>query len=309
MSKTYIHKFPTWEEFMRELTTGKRTMPEHENASLDNRSEIVQWAGGTLDEAIGYLQNGWKRGLDRIREVQRKLPPNIFDCVMPMKDYKPELKHSIAGGVIDMGAHLSGATPETFITEERPIDEGKITKGSKLQTIYLNITNSCFTDEDAFFYRGAYTFLLAEHMENCGYSCEIWVMNVISSRGGLGQFFNLEEKRSNKQLTYIKVKEFGELFDTNKLVTSLCSNFFYRRCVFALLEMYSVEERQMFGITRKDGYGLPISNAPIQDITLPEDQDLNPLWINTINTSDEKAMLEKFQDILKKHLEGGVIVE
>jgi len=285
-----VHRYDTWAEFMEIVKHG--TPNERATTPLSSRkdewAQTKPWSGAhDFNEALRWLEKGWDDGIKRLRNFQRGIPPDLYDCIMPVKDYKPELRHDIAGGAVDVPAHLTGATPETFVTEKAPIEEGnQITTGRRLQSIYMNIANSSFTDEDAFFYRGAYTFSMIEHMENCGYSAELWVVNNVAPVYG-----------GWRQRIYVKVKEFGELFDTNKLAIALCSNFMLRRFMFSIQEQGDDEE--ITGIQHQS-YGLPIGDDKVEDIALPEDMDLNPIWVATVNQHDPARMLEEFRGILNK---------
>jgi len=279
----YTHIFHSWSEFVDQVEHGERTEPR---SYLSLYSEYDDWAGASLQQALRYCHDGWPVGIAKIRELQRTLPPDLFDCVMPVTEYKPELRHQIAGGVIDVAAHLSGATPETFIAEQVPIDGGDTKRGNKVQSIYCNIRNNSDMDENAFFYRGAYTYLMIEHMEQCGYSTEVYTVSPCEGSG-------------MRCVTYIKVKEFGELFDTNKLAIALCSSYMCRRLGLVIEEMYPTEERKQLGFENYGCYGIPIMLSH-STVTLPFDSNLNPIWISSLNQDDPTRMLAEFRRLLRE---------
>jgi len=287
-----IHRHDSWSEFMEVVKHGKPNPICSELSSRrDEWAQTKPWSGAhDFNEALRWLEKGWEEGITRLKNFQRGIPPELFDCVMPIKDYKPELRHDVAGGAVDIAAHLTGATPETFVTEKAPIEDGaQITTGRKLQSVYFNISNSCFTDENAFFYRGAYTFAMIEHMENCGYSVELWIINNVSDMYNPGEGL--------RQRIYVKAKEFGELFDTNKLAIALCSNFMLRRFMFSIQEQGDDEEIKRI---QREAYGTPQGEDKVEDVALPEDMDLNPIWIGVVNQSDPATMLEVFRKILDR---------
>src|SRR5882672_4570468 len=199
-NKTFKHRFDTWSEFMEAVTNGKRNPLAANKSQESNHS---RWSGTTtFQEALDHLYNGWTEGLQCIRALQRELPTDLFDCVMPVKDYKPELQHKIAGGIIDVPTVLTGATPENFIQEVTPLESSaNVVSGRKLITLYYNISNNSGMMEDAFFYRGAYTFLLVEHLENCGYSVEVWAVECCC---GHRSTFTDGGDPTNHSRTYIK---------------------------------------------------------------------------------------------------------
>lgn len=291
MSKVFIHRFDSWKEFTDKVSTGKHNSMSP--TTSQNKESYNNWFGTTTyEEAISLLDKGWQKGIDKVKEIQATLPATLFDGIMPVRDYKPEARHDVAGGILDVAAHITGATPEVFITEKPPVEEDntKVMHGKKLQTIYMSLVNSAMCSEKAFLYRGAYTFALIEHLENCGFSTEVWGVSPVS-----GCEIN--------QKTYVKIKTFGELFDVNKMAISLTSSFMLRRYLFRIMECASDMEVQ--DITCRS-YGYPW-DIPFHEVVLQEDQDLNPIWINTHNTEDKDVMLRRFEEILKNHIEGGVI--
>lgn len=286
-----------WAEFMDNAINGRHnpqvgTIPTSRRPEWDTKP----WSGAeSFDVALEYLTKGWDNGIKRLKGFQQGIPPDLFDNIMPVKDYKPEMRHIISGGGVDVAAHLSGATPEVFIGEVVPHDDGTvIEKGRKLQTVYMNITNSSSMSEAAFFYRGAYTFTLIEHLENCGYSVELWVFNYVQHGD---QFMKI----------YVKVKEFGELFDYNKLAISMCSAFMLRRFMFSIMEQ---SPNSHISCVTDGSYGSPKRcQDSSSEVILPEDMDLHPMFIGTTNQEDPQEMLVEFKKILKTHLEGGVVDE
>lgn len=293
-----IHRFDKWSEFIDNAINGKHNPIIEQSycrSRQDEWSQSTPWSGAhSFEEALEYLRKGWQDGIQRLKEFQKTIPNDLFDCIMPIRDYKPEQRHMISGGGLDVAAHLSGATPETFIGEIIQHDEGsQIVQGRKLQTVYYNITNSSMMNEAAFFYRGAYTFSMIEHLENCGYSVELWAVNYVT--GG-----------PIHQQVFVKVKEFSELFDLNKLAISLCSAFMLRRFVFSIVEQGDNDEIKYI---QQKSYGIPVNNALLHDVALPEDMDLNPIWISTVNQSDPQQMLKEFRRLLDLHVNQQTIQE
>ncbi len=286
---TYI--YPSWSEVVQRLYHEK---PKWLLNEASQHSDAIEWSGTyTYQQAIDYLRDGWPQGLAKLREFQRKLPPDIFDCVMPISDYKLELRHSIAGGSIDMPLHITGASPEVFVSEQLPMDTD-IKRGNRLATIYMQTFNSCFTNEDAFFWRGAYVFALVEHLEQCGYSVEFWLVNHGSDGSPAG----------DEQRIYVRAKEFGELLDTNKLAVTTASSFMLRRFMFRLQEL--VPDREIAEYVTRHAYLRPPANY---DVVLSDDADTNPIYINTVNQSSSTEMLTEFKRILEQWVGTTVVAE
>jgi hypothetical protein len=145
---------------------------------------------------------------------------------------------------------------------------------------------------EAFLYKGAYTYALIEHLEACGYSVELWVYIMTSDNMYTPQ---------NILKMYVKVKEFAELLDTNKIACSVAGVFAFRRFFFSLMEQLTPAQCQTFGVPN-DGYSYPYIHK-WQDATLPEDMELNPLVITTTNMPDKDAILNDFKLQLKNNLD------
>lgn len=276
----FLHRYDTWHEFVTTLQTCQPTKGANK---ASRRTNDPTWHGTrTYEEALEYLRTGWHYGLDKMRSIQRNTPSNLFDAIMPVEEYKEQLQHTIAGGTIDVASHITGATPEVFLAEKTPTEETReIVHGRKLVTVYFNISNSSFTIEDAFFYRGAYCYSMIEHLENCGFSVELWTVEYVSNYGDV-------------QRIYVKVKEFGELFDINKLNIALCSPFMLRRFMFALQESYPQKEEIDFTIM---AYGSPLAGT-LGELTLSEDVDTKPLLVNLVNVTTQEQALKKFKEVI-----------
>jgi hypothetical protein len=291
------HHVYNWREFIDALNTFKQRRNaaafHGECCSQDDQSaDSIPWSGShTYEEALKHLNSGWKFGLDRIAEIRRHIPPDLFDCIMPIQDYKPEMRHTIAGGALDVGSFVAGASPENFVTEVVPADAEQRSQGKKLMTVYVQTANSCFCGWDEFIYRGAYAYALIEHLENCGYSVELWCVAWITWKYPMK--------------VYVKVKEFGELFDNNKMAVTLAAPFFLRRFVFALMECYSDDEVRI----THESYGSAMLMKDIDKVVLPDDMDLNPLWIPTVNIATHDKTLEEYRKILDNYIGGNVVQE
>jgi len=302
--KPYYHVIDTWYEF---LDTIKNYKPNPGADYTDGRAsqrnedgETIPWSGAhNWKEALNFLDKGWQEGLDQIKRIQEnQIPPDLFDCIMPIEDYKPHMKHQIAGGTLDVGQFVTGASPENFVAEVVDHEASEKVKGKKLITIYIQSFNSCCMGYDAFMYRGAYTYSMIEHLENCGYSVELWTVHYCMA----GRYSNTPQT----QKIYIKVKEFGELFDTNKLAISLCSPFYMRRFIFALQE--SFEDIGEVNAAVQNAYCYP-ATGNVEDVALPEDLDINPLWIPLQNIGSPEQTLELYKKLLDGYTSGNVLTE
>jgi hypothetical protein len=287
MSIKHIDVLSTWEDFIHKLKTGKRNIG---SASLQSESD-GDWAGSSsMEQAISYLENGWHDGMRKVKDV--KLPKDIFEAVMPVSDYKPELKHVVSGGVVDVGTYLSGASPECFIAERE--GEDNEVRGSKLVTIYYLNVNHCGISTENFLTRGACVYQLVEHLEMCGFSTEVIVVaSVCSSPHTTGPTTH------NTMTTYLPVKTFREMLDLNKLCCMVASAFSLRRFSFAMWEMAPYEVGRAVGIGSM--YGYPYTHT-LETVKLPQDKHVNPLLFNMVNIEGKENIIRRFREILQQYL-------
>lgn len=296
----YKNTYHTWAEFMEKVQRGKRTTGWTESLERGNAG----WNGTySMEEALNHLKGGLHQGMDTIERHRQHIPTNLFDLIMPQKDFTPELQHVIAGGTVDVAAHLSGATPLTFISEVTPQDPNTHTKrGSRLKTIYVNITNSANVNIEMFMERGALIWLLVEHLEKCGFSTQVWCFISLSLEHRAVYGTTPESKAVN----LIKVKDFSEPFDLNKMAISLCSAFMFRRFGFALMEMATTDYEKRVLSTN---YGYPVVGDNGEDVIVPEDKNLYPLYFNTANIYNAEAMRRYFKKQLENHLGDTLITD
>jgi len=295
MSQHIKHVYNSWNDFIEKMTKGQKVTSNKSSESVDREG----WYGtNTFREAVGYLNSGWHDGLRAINERRKHVPADLFSAIMPVEDYMPELRHVIAGGTVDIPAHITGATPEVFIAEVQS-EETREKRGNKLKTLYVNCANNSNIEVGMFMERGSLVWLLVEHMEKCGFSCEVWAYSC-HSKG------SWRDEGSSKVTQLIKVKEFGELFDDNKLAIALCSAFMLRRFVFALMEMgdNSLET----DMVEDNSYGT-ILRQKADDIILPSDKDLNPLFIDPSGCHNPDQMRQLIKKVLDDHLNTNVLAE
>lgn len=132
----------------------------------DSRDYASDWNGAVSWEKAKVLAtSGWIEGL---REVQ-KVTVELSDILASKIERKlPE--YDVAGGVLDVGAYLSGV-PEYFIRSvpTEYDDQGKIIK------IVCSIGCSAAITSSVIIQKGAMVAALIDVLETCGYRCEVIV--------------------------------------------------------------------------------------------------------------------------------------
>jgi len=96
-------------------------------------------------------------------------------------------------------------------------------------------------------------------------------------------------------ITYVKVKDFQEMIDADRLCIAMCATFMMRRFLFHLQELEPKEVRLQYGYYGSGGYGTQVSMGAIEDhdITIQQDQAELVFWYDvsglTVTAEIDKA--------------------
>jgi len=283
----------SWDEFRSALDKGparskrKEILNDyfsHKNAKDDSWHGTQSWT-----EAIFLLDaGGW--GLDRLEKTE--VDEAIVEAIAPLEEYLTDYVPAIAGGMINIEAATTDASPEHFLEEEE--SDTVITQGKRLLTIYVNCWNHNGIPEKCYFHRGALIYKAVDHLETMGYSCEVIAAFPCSGGGDI-------------HITYVKVKDFQEMIDADRLCIAMCATFMMRRFLFHLQELEPEEIRLQYGYYASGGYGSQISMGEVtdSDITIQKDQAELVFWYDvsgltntdTIDKAFKTLITEKFTEV------------
>ena len=189
--------------------------------------------------------------------------------------------------MINIEAATTDASPEHFLEEEE--SDTVITQGKRLLTIYVNCWNHNGIPEECYFHRGALIYKAVDHLETMGYSCEVIATFPCSGSGGV-------------HITYVKLKDFQEMIDADRLCIAMCATFMMRRFLFHLQELESEEIRLQYGYYAAGGYGTQIRMGEIKDsdVTIQEDSAELVFWYDVSGLTDTDEIDEAFKTLVTK---------
>ena len=276
-----------WDEFRDRLNDDPFTSDIEKLNSYSSNEETKsdKWYGTkSWIEAIFLLDaGGW--GIDRLEKVE--VDEKVTDSIAPLEEYLTDYVPSVAGGIINIEAAVTDASPEHFLEEEE--SDTVIAAGKRLLTVYVNCWNHCGIPEECYFHRGALIYKAIDHLETLGYGCE--VIATFPCRAG-----------DDVHVTYVKVKNFQEMMDIDKLCVALCSTFMMRRFLFHLQELEPDWIRKKFGYYQSGGYGTQIRSGSLkpEDIAIQQDSSELIFWYDVSGVDKVKDIEKEFINLVDK---------
>tara|TARA_R100000008_G_scaffold25041_2_gene13507 strand:- start:5580 stop:6464 length:885 start_codon:yes stop_codon:yes gene_type:complete len=276
----------SWEEFRAALdkdpkpseTKSLRDYASHKDVDDDEWYGTKSWT-----EAMFLLDaGGW--GLTRLERT--KVDDKILDSVAPLEDYLTDYVPTVAGGVVNIEAATTDASPEHFLEEEET--ETIITQGKRLLTVYVNCWNHNGIPEDCYFHRGALIYKTIDRLESLGYGCE--VIATFPCRSG-----------DTAHVVYVKVKDFQEMLDADKLCIAMCSTFMMRRFLFHLQELEPEHIRKRYGYYEAGGYGtqIPMGGLKDDDVMIQQDSSELVFWYDVSGLTKTLDIEKAFKSLVK----------
>jgi len=277
----------SWEEFRSALDKDPkrsdikklRSYASHKDVDNDDWYGTKSWT-----EAVFLLDaGGW--GLNRLEKTE--LDDTIMESIAPLEQYLTEYVPTIAGGIVNIEAATTDASPEHFLEEEET--DTIIAAGKRLLTIYVNCWNHNGIPEECYFHRGALIYKAVDRLESLGYGCE--VIAVFPCRGS-----------GEAHATYVKIKDFQEMIDADRLCISMCATFMMRRFLFHLQELESDKVRLQYGYYEAGGYGTQILMGTLNDSEVMIQQDSSELvfWYDVSGLTTVESIEKSFKKLVKR---------
>ena len=277
----------SWEEFRSALDKDPkrsdikklRSYASHKDVDNDDWYGTKSWT-----EAVFLLDaGGW--GLNRLEKTE--LDDTIMESIAPLEQYLTEYVPTIAGGIVNIEAATTDASPEHFLEEDET--DTVIAAGKRLLTIYVNCWNHNGIPEECYFHRGALIYKAVDRLESLGYGCE--VIAVFPCRGS-----------GEAHATYVKIKDFQEMIDADRLCISMCATFMMRRFLFHLQELESDKVRLQYGYYEAGGYGTQILMGTLEDSEVMIQQDSSELvfWYDVSGLTTVESIEKSFKKLVKR---------
>ena len=172
-----------------------------------------KWFGvdGGIDEVETILKKGWSAGVNRMQECFADLKIN---AVQPISIKRRKIRTD-SGDDYDWQAGAQGQHDTAWTRSSC-----RKVKSPRTVTLFCDLASatSWRTESDAFYWRGAATLFLADHLQSSGFNVKI----IAGSR------CKLATATSNHRQTNVTVKDSNMPLDLNSLATVLCLAGFYR---------------------------------------------------------------------------------
>jgi hypothetical protein len=253
----------TYSEFLEISENGiPSTSLGRDSRKTGNRSF---YNSDTFEEALNLAKFGWK---DSFKMVE--LSKNLSDLI-PVSQFKETFVYDVSGSYPDVGKYLTGE-PENmveFITEE---DTKKI-------SLVINASVSWQIDQKIQFNKGASVVSLINKLEDLGYRVSVDVLYCVTNRA-----------RSMRHDTKIRIKEYHEQVDIDRIAFIFCNVAFSRRVKFSVNECSPIAKDM--GYHSNSGYGL-VSEICETDQDIINSYDISLLKPLIPNTQNQFESLEK----------------
>ena len=265
------------EEFAERAMFGKTDIPEEQRNS--RHTDEPDWYGSsTVEEAYNWAINGWPNSSTLLAKHRELIPETLLNALLPAEEFATKWNHAVAGSMIDMSVAARDAGPEQFLTEVE--DNLEVRRGKNVQRIVLNGVNSFNVNSDVIVARGIMAYAAVEHLETIGYSIELSVEITAKCRNISNTYVT----------TVVKLKNFGEMVNADKLMFALSSPAFLRRLWFGVVETLPAKVRNMIGMTTYGGtVGIATRQKP------------NTLCLDLYDNPTVEQLKEEFIEELKTH--------
>lgn len=254
--KTMKFSFDTWSDWLA-CVDGPSLMPMSRRKS---RTSSDSFAGVSYSKALGLARQGWPEGADRAN-TQADLLFNHVSSVIDRQD----VRFDTEGHYIDV-ARFNNNEPECWGQFETVNVEGQ---GRKLVRILFNIGASCAVGQEVILAKGSATVALIKLLEYAGHRVEL-VMGEAA------------ESQIDTQWR-IKLKEFDQDLDINRLIFALAHPASHRRLWMSALECQADWAR----MGARDDYGIPVDlPADKGEIYIGASNSMNVKWLDLPSACD-----------------------
>lgn len=223
-TKVYRLSFNSLDAAVDRAANGKSLLNEKSRNSRMVSDERTEFTGTTsFDEAYTLATKGWEEGNLLYKKYQYLLPEKLLQSILPVEDFTTKWEPTIAGGAIDMATAVKDAGPLQFWQEID--DEIGVRQGRNIQRIVVNGIVPYYSEPEIMIIRGMLVYAAVEHLETLGYSVEVAVESTVAG------------KKTGCLITIpVKIKDFQELLNPNKLLFAMCHPSYLRRIMFGVME-------------------------------------------------------------------------
>ena len=205
----------TWAEWLDSFKVKPKDYRPGCHASISSGNDSFT-SFVTFDGAVKMAHEGWPEGAERVRDIASRIS-EVLTSTIEQTNYV----HGVVGHNLDVGAYMVGS-PECFTSPET-IHIDLI--GSRLVKVIVSAACNCDRSSSTYERRGAAIVAMIQAMELNGYTCEVWANYDSSDRHLRAQMY-----------LSIKLKNYGDTLDLDRIAFALVHPSHFRRLVFAQME-------------------------------------------------------------------------
>lgn len=222
--ETIVIQFPSWFDYIDDVTTRKSLCSAQELASRDDNA--VAWAGTkNMDTAVDLAEKGWEQGA---AAMQRE-GAATFDAIASLV-LKPQAIYTEEPSIeVDAMRALSGES-DYWVAIHRDLKRGA---SSNIIRMVVNITASAGVPTEVIMAKGTMVAALAMLMEYAGVSVEIVAFLGASERD---EYRHPDKGRGKALEVYTTIKNAGEALNPMSIAFALAHPAALRRFGFACME-------------------------------------------------------------------------
>lgn len=212
------------------------------SGNSSHRAGRADWAGtGSYEEAIEIAKRGWKQGAGRVAELRAQIESFVAGLVAAKA---AAVRFDVEGEWCDIG-RLAMNDPECVGSWD---DAGQ--SQTRVVRIVANLCVSASVSKEVMFARGAAVLAATDVLESLGVRVELIVAM------GMSRYYG---DNKNGHEAHIVVKQANEHVETDRLAYVLCHASFFRRHMFAAMELAGYDPCDCYpaAVTAEDAIILP----------------------------------------------------
>jgi len=261
--------FDYWGDFVTHAESAHSDMPKASRRSRTPHHDSFTNVG-SFEEAIRMAREGWAWG----EAKARNLSDNMFAKISKHIE-RWDCTYDIQGAALDIGRFMVG-DPCCFQNFEPTYIEGP---GHELVHIVFNASVSACIDRDVIIARGALCAALTQLLEYAGHSVKVDISSGTRAYGRKGKAARFPNEKNDFEL-WVNVKEYGQPLDLSIVIFALAHPATLRCLEFSVMETMPQDFREMMGISKSGGYGVPaeIDDPRRGDIYIPSGHAWDNQW-------------------------------
>lgn len=192
----------------------------------------------TLDDALGKMVDGWMGASEQIDAIRNQVRQRIGS--LDVSTFR--FDNAMTGQYLDVASFLAGEPTCMLQAYE---DTSK--RSDRFVRILADVSYSWNVTPDQIAIRGGAIIALADALNHCGYSTEVWANVGVTGGGGSSGICSV----------LVPVQSHGSPWDTRSASFPLANGDYLRRVVFGAQESLTQAERNVWGFSSGGCYGMP----------------------------------------------------